>query len=395
MKKYFNLENLALIIVFALPSYLLRFDVFGIPTNLLECLMLFFLALFFWSSENREKAKNIILENKPLFFFSGLLFLGLFVAAVGNSNLAGNIGIIKGWFILPFLFALAARSVFGESGCERLAKSLYWSASFVAVVSLAYLFLGKTTYDGRLESIFNSPNYLAMYLSPAIIIGFLMAGKLSRWGNLGRFSLGKVFFSLSFATIATAIYQTFSYASWMALAASIAVAVFMTKRIAKSRLIAGISVFLLIIILQSHADKFKSLVMFNERSSLASRIMIWKASFRIIADKWMFGIGPGNFQEYYLAYQKYFPPYLEWAVPHPHNLFLYIWLSSGVSGLIGFLGVIFFWAKKAFGRLRKNKSIAVFVAMISYILLVGILDTYMKNDLAVIFWLAIFSGVIR
>ena len=26
-------------------------------------------------------------------------------------------------------------------------------------------------------------------------------------------------------------------------------------------------------------------------------------------------------------YQKHFPPYLEWAVPQPHNLYLAFWLQ--------------------------------------------------------------------
>ena len=55
----------------------------------------------------------------------------------------------------------------------------------------------------------------------------------------------------------------------------------------------------------------------------------------------LFGIGPGNFQNKYLEYQKYFPPYLEWSAPQPHNIFLAFWLESGLLGLAGFVIIAF------------------------------------------------------
>ncbi|NTU67080.1 MAG: O-antigen ligase family protein [Candidatus Moranbacteria bacterium] len=392
MKKYLNLESLAILIVFALPSYLLRLSVFGIPTNVLECLMLVFLAVSFFSAANRKKAEAFMFENRMLLFFSGLMFLGLFLAAIGNPDLRGNLGIIKGWFILPFAFVFAARTVTGKDGYGKLLESLYWSAFFVAAISLGYLFSGRVTYDGRLESIFNSPNYLAMYLSPAIIIGFFMSRQIFAPENAQKIFFKKAIFLVSCLMIAAVIYRTFSYASWAALAVPLLAVVAWTKKdYSKKWLAGGIAVIAGVVMLQANADKFRSLVEFDRRSSLASRIMIWKAAFRILDDKWAFGIGPDSFQEQYLAYQKYFPPYLEWAVPHPHNLFLFIWLSAGVIGLVGFLGIVFFWAKKALNDLKTDKSVATFLAIMAYILLVGLLDTYMKNDLAVIFWLAVFS----
>jgi O-antigen ligase len=110
----------------------------------------------------------------------------------------------------------------------------------------------------------------------------------------------------------------------------------------------------------------------------------------MIKNHWLIGIGPGNYQEKYLDYQKYYPPYLEWAVPHPHNLYLAFWLYGGIAGLIGFLSLIFLWFK---GILPKIKSGPDWTALVSlgimaYILTHGLIDTtYFKNDLAVIFWL--------
>jgi O-antigen ligase len=118
--------------------------------------------------------------------------------------------------------------------------------------------------------------------------------------------------------------------------------------------------------------------------------MIWQSAGKILEDNPTWGIGPGNFQEKYLEYQKYYPPYLEWAVPHPHNLYLAFYLYSGILGLAAFLLSIFFWLKKIMAQ-KKEATVLVALGIIAYFLLHGMVDTtYFKNDLAVIFWLAFF-----
>jgi O-antigen ligase len=102
----------------------------------------------------------------------------------------------------------------------------------------------------------------------------------------------------------------------------------------------------------------------------------------------LFGIGPGNFQEKYLEYQEYFPPYLEWAVPQPHNLYLAFWLESGLVGLTGFIWIIFLFFKDNKNAIRENREIGIlFLEIMIYILVHGMVDTtYWRNDLALVFW---------
>jgi O-antigen ligase len=116
--------------------------------------------------------------------------------------------------------------------------------------------------------------------------------------------------------------------------------------------------------------------------------MIWQSAEKVLENSWVWGIGAGNFQEKYLEYQKYFAPYLEWAVPHPHNLYLALWLYGGIFGLVGFLALVFFWFSALF-RSQKNPSLRfIGLGIMLYVLLHGLVDTtYLKNDLAVLFWL--------
>jgi len=159
-------------------------------------------------------------------------------------------------------------------------------------------------------------------------------------------------------------------------------------------IVLGVAI-LLFIFSQAGKNKYNDFSHFTERSSLSSRTMVWKAAEKIISDNWFLGIGPGNFQTKYLEYQKYFPPYLEWAVPHPHNIFLSFWLQSGLAGLIGFLGLIYLRIKETSENVfNKNALATLSTAILIYILIHGMVDTtYFKNDLAIVFWLFFFMGI--
>jgi len=154
-------------------------------------------------------------------------------------------------------------------------------------------------------------------------------------------------------------------------------------------------------VLATQANNPKLSKLTAPRSSLESRITIWHSASRILKDNPIFGIGQGNFQDKYLEYQKYFPPYLEWAVPQPHNLYLAFWLESGILGISGFLLIIIVWIKNITSEIKNQKNsrtllAATLLSIILYILIHGLVDTpYWKNDLSVIFWIIFSLGLSR
>jgi O-antigen ligase len=149
----------------------------------------------------------------------------------------------------------------------------------------------------------------------------------------------------------------------------------------------------IILFLQIGTSKWEQLVAFQDRSSSMSRMMIWSAALKIGWDNPIIGIGPGRFQEKYLEYQKYFPPYLEWAVPQPHNLWLAIWLQLGILGVVGFGWLLVTWLKEFADKKDKKEIDYMYLGIMLSILIHGMVDTpYFKNDLAIIFWLIIFQA---
>lgn len=373
--KILNKKNIAFLIIFLMPCYLIKVRYSFIATNLLEIFMLVWLIVVLAKEKKEFYAKTV----KEKFFLLplGLIFVGLVISMIAGGNYRAGLGIIKSWFLVPIAFAWILNAGLNKEERAGIYKAIFFSCLAVSFLALEYFFLGKVTFDGRLQAFFNSPNYLAMFLAPGIIIGVI----------LGRKEKNYIFLTIILAIV---FYLTFSYAAWLALAVALSCIIIFLKE-NKKKFLAILLLFLLIVFsFQFKNIKLISALSFSGRSSIASREMIWNSALEMIKNNSIFGIGPGNFQSKYLEYQKYFPPYLEWAVPHPHNLYLAFWLYSGILGLAGFFWLLILWNLKV----KKNPSSRekyITIAIMIYFLAHGSVDTtYFQNDLALIFWLNFF-----
>lgn len=387
---------------FFLPLYVFKFDFFGLPLNFFE-VSVYFLFLIWFSRGGFGKARKLFSEIKENRIFAAgliLFFAGVLISTVLSDDLRTSAGILKGWFIAPFLLFLIVKSeIKTENQIKNIFRALSFSGAAVASVSLGYFFAGRLTFDGRLAAFYLSPNHLAMYLAP---ISVLTAGLFFLSPNRREKT---VFAGASVLTLAV-LYLTYSFGAWAALFSAAAVLFLLGRAASKLKLLAFSALAAVILILfsfQIGGEKFQNL--FSERSSLASRVMIWKAALAIGKDNPVFGVGPGMFQKYYLEYQKFYSPYLEWAVPQPHNLFLAFWLQTGIAGFLGFILIIVsFFRKKTAALFKKeagqvpalnqnggqafgNPNFWLILAML-VILIHGLIDTpYFKNDLSSLFWI--------
>ncbi|MBU3925037.1 O-antigen ligase family protein [Patescibacteria group bacterium] len=380
-------------IVFCLPLYLARFNIFGIPSTALEAGI--YILFIIWLVKNYRQIKSVeIIPDKSLRLGIILLLVGVLISTFFSSELKTSAGILKGWFVDPFLFFIILVSEIKTlTQRKNILKAFFFSGAAVAAVSLFYWFgflSNGVSFDSRLHSFYLSPNYLAMYLSPALIVGIWM------------FLTAKKYFWLILSMIiALALYFTYSYSAWLSLfIAVIALVHYFFKEFSVRKKVYIFSVFCLLFALalfsQAEKDKFNVLKNLSYRSSYNSRLMIWLSAWEIGKDNWLIGIGPGNFQKYYLDYQARFTePYLEWAAPQPHNIFLAFWLETGILGLLGFLVILAWFFKCSLSLLKSNLLrrenfllVAVLFSIMAYTIMHGLFDTtYWKNDLAIIFWL--------
>lgn len=375
-----------------MPLYLWHVKIFGIPTNVFELVMLF--SLVWWLSESKKTLLNQY-RNIPrnIKLSIALILLGITTSLIANGVSTNGLGILKSWFLIPiaFSFAIFTQTRSGNDA-RKVLSAICFSVFCVSLISVYYKLTGQVTFDGRLQGFYSSPNYLSMFLAPGILIGiYFLIDSLKR-----KLSLINLLLAFLLLPIIVSLYFTYSYSSWLALFSSVPI-VFLPQISKNKRLLAaaGLTLVLAIaIFLQSGTQKFSNLLHVSQRSSIASRVIIWTSAGLMIHNHPIFGIGPGNFQNIYLGYQKYFPPYLEWAVPEPHNIFLAFWLQTGLLGLFGFILLLvnlFQILKKV---LRNEKSAGMSALLLSffvYVIINGLFDTpYWKNDLSFLFWIFVF-----
>lgn len=389
------------ITIFLLPTYLLRLTFFSISINLLDILetLSIGLCVLLLFQERNIKNYSIFKEKKWIILGFSCIALG----AILSASLSGSIstreaGILKSWIFLPFLFIFSA-SLCGFS----FRKAFFWGiASALCTGLIAFIFPDTFTYDGRLRGWYESPNQLAMIIAPMLIMTWFFYREKKK----------SISILLLIVFIFTGVlFWTHSLGALLATITSILVGEWLlwkqtwtlpspklesrnlTETIKKYKNISLIALlFICMGLLYMQEDFFKK-DLFSDQSSLASREIIWRSAFHIALDSPFFGIGPGNFQEKYLEYQYFYAPYLEWAVPHPHNLFLTFWLFSGIFGIVGFILII---GNVGLTFLKNKKtadifSVAVFCVLLST-LLHGLIDTTIwGNTLSIIFWLIILS----
>lgn len=426
-------------ILFFLPSYLLRIKIFGLPTNFLELLIIFSFVIFLIGQLKNNSPRALLAKYRPLLskktLLYGIIFVlgGIFLASILAADKSAGFGILKSWFIVPLIFFFILFGYLNELKTpqrQEKIKLLIMSLALSGFIYLAAFAFGPIfevvykieynfiTFDNRLRLFFDSPNQLAMALTPVIFAFF------SLW--FGEDALNKVkkmaYFNLTFVFIILLL-LTKSLGAILAVLAAFLIFYLIKKAMPQvskipfaphfiqyfNRLIVALIflLFFLAILFPAIVTLIYNQPKSEDRSSFASRIIIWQSARAILADNLILGVGPGNFQAKYLEYQKKFPPYLEWAVPHPHNTFLTFWTSGGIFALIGFLIIIFYLLKSLISALTLNQNAPTFdpkkdkqdtashifyyfsflILYFIYFLAHSSIDTlYFKNDLSVVFW---------
>ncbi|MCX6729922.1 MAG: O-antigen ligase family protein [Candidatus Portnoybacteria bacterium] len=385
-----NLKRGIYLIIFCLPLYLIRLKIFRIPTTVLE---LSIYALFvLWLVNKGYKGLWTALKHERLLIWGILLlFLGVSIATVFSWDIRLSAGIWKAWFVDPILFFVVFITVIKKEDIKNVFKCLVFSGAVVAVIALVYLACGNLNYQGRLQGIFNSPNYLAMYLAPILIILMFLFKKIqSQKGTRQRPSealrsvsaspltmrlgLREVFLAIEFLTILVVLFFTKSFGVLLGIIITMGfgVVVYLYNKHKKGLLLGIIFAMFALIMIIGWA-KMSSL---EGLRSFDARFVIWEKAIDVFVQYPFTGIGPGTFE-------SYFPPYPKWGVPQPHNVFLAFLIQTGLVGLVGFI-LILIWFYK-----NNAKNLAL-LCLMTYILAHGLVDTtYWKNDLSMMFWIII------
>ncbi len=387
MKKTTNILYWGVILLpLIFPLYFLRFELAGIPFTLPEIAVYLLFTIFFFTTKKKFLTKPIFLPIALLLFaaiVSTIIVPDTFRDVTGicvDSRMAA-LGVLKGWVIMPILyFTMAHAHIKSDKDRKMMLLALMWSGVWLSIWGLL-----QGTEDGRASAFYESANYLALYLGPICVlfgVGLLESVK-SRKKNYLLLLPGILTF--------IALIATKSYAGIIAVAAGLFFYLILSKKFTrKFKIAATVCAILacsLFAVSQVGTEKFQEFLEFEERASTSARLQIWHASYEMIKDSPLLGKGLGQYELNYQWKMTYLYDYdtYEWLAPHPHNLLMAIWLNFGLLGVVAMVAIIIL----AFSRTRGNLKLAI-AAMLFAVLIHGLFDTpFMKNDLAMEFWLII------
>ncbi len=387
-----------------LPFAHFKVSFWGLPLYALEIPILIAFFLFILGYFRHSSEWTIRIPKDSGIFIGIILFLcGATLSFIANPFSWTSLGMMKTWFIIPLLAAFLWLQV-NRDTTKYLFMSWALSSLCIALGGLWFLVHDMLTYDSRLEAWYTSPNFLAILIAPGIIIVSFLFEYLRSQQRLDRFSL--LLICAAMFALSIVLFHTHSYTVWVATFFSLLFFIFSSairKKSLKTILLVSVLIILssLFVFFESGTAKWNALISFEERSSLASRMMIWQTAWKITTDHPFVGIGVGRFQEEYLFYQKYFPPYLEWAVPEPHNLFLAVWLETGFIGLLGSILIVLRLLTVLFRNTfsqhideNKRMSARLILSLLLLFLVYGLADTpYFKNDLSFLFWMLLAAAI--
>lgn len=382
--------NLAILLaILAIPTFWIRFQLFGIPTNIAEVAIgaIFAVQFFLRPKELKFKIpKNFAL---PLAFVTLGFILNIFLAPDRSSAL----GFFKSFLLVPLaLYTLIVNR--HKNFAWKIWPVVALSTTIIAGLSLWLFGRGYfyQSFDGaHLTTFFGNPNYLASYLQYGVIF---LTGALLLAISEKFFYPAAIFYVPMLIITATSLRLADSKGAVVAIMAAALYLIYHSLPGPRFRL--TLLTVLVLALLSAFAlwsqPSFQPAPVTSE-SSVTSRYFIWQTAWKIFKTHPL-GIGLANFGGQYRANVPADSP--EKAVDFAHNTYLDFATQTGVFGLIGFIWLLaafvwysHFWANPLnFDDLTAKGLMIVFAVH-------SLFDSeYFKNDYAVIFWMIVATAVL-
>jgi O-antigen ligase len=422
-------------IVFALSSYLIRFEVFNIPLTLLEIMILTLFAVFilkrFFDKENQSFLEKIGLKTIKFSNYKWLILAWLFAATVAvfvSDNRLAALGVWKAYFIEPILFFIVfINTIKSKQDLNKIFNALGVSAIAISVFAIYQKFTGafifnETWFDPatrRVTSFFGYPNAVGLYLAP---IAVLFIGKFCQWffARLETFKNSETknwiikllkpkfrpkagqpladtelllpfFYLIIITTSVLAIWFARSEGAIFGLAVGCLLLGLLLNKLRPITLLAAGAIVAALILTPSFGHWAVDKANLRDFSGQL-RLVIWQETQEMLAASPVFGAGLANFQTAVAPYhhaKHIFEVYL-----YPHQIILNFWSELGIFGVLIFIWLV---VKFFFNYLKvpagNRDDYKILLAIILAILAHGLVDVpYFKNDLSVMWWLWVGAG---
>ena len=415
------------LVIFLLPTYLIRFTVLGIPFTLLEGMIL--ILFLVWVIKQKNK---ITFTNYKWWILALLVFSTLSVLIAPDRMAA--LGIWKAYFVEPLmLFLVLINYPRLQSGKARavispwvlVTKALSASALVVAIpaiiqkwwpIGIANSFWAEEA-TRRVTSWYGFPNAVGLYLAPIVVllVGWLLVSLLERRRDKSRLY---GYFGIIALSVGAIIFARSEGAVIGVLAGIIFLGIFYPSK-KRRRSMLRLYILAGVIISMAFIPSVRSYIV--EKASLSDlsgqiRLQQWRETSEMLQDgRMLSGVGlsgyPMSVEPYHQEGIFYnfendsdFQRKLVWGddeykathwqpteiYQYPHNFFLNFWSEIGLLGMLTMIVlmlkmVINYWKIK---NPDNRKYYIVLLAVMATIFVHGLVDVqYFKNDLSVLWWL--------
>lgn len=421
------------VLIAALPAYLIRFSVLGIPSTALELMILITFAVWF-IKKWLPKIKSLFKKDRPRtpYPFSVeiiLLIVFSFIATgIASFNL-GALGIWKAYFFEPILIFILIFNIYNEKkDWQKILWAFLISAISVSALAIYQKITGQFISNPfwaneetrRVVSWFGYPNAVGLYLAPLVLIFLGWFFSLAHSTTLTK-TFKKILIILVIAASLLSIYFARSEGALIGIVGGlVAFALLAGRRQRIAIIVLGLIVAGSLFFFAPAKNFVVTKLTLNDLSGQI-RQRQWKETFlALTGTKFITGVGLNNYQAAVAPYHqegiffnsdnianfdetlrasstlrtKYWQPVEIYM--YPHNIFLNFWSEIGLLGALVFVWLLFksfFMALKlsiTYGREKHPEKYLALGLMSALVAIVvhGLVDVpYFKNDLAVMFWI--------
>ena len=329
----------------------------------------------------------------------------------------------------PLLYVvLALTCLRTRQDLTRLIGAMIGTGLVIAGLGLVQIAFFRNTLQPengvlRISAVYGSANSIGLLFDYILPIGFAMLfAKISQ-----RLRLVALLCCLPMLVV---LYLTQSLGAWVAIALAL---LFVLAFAVRNRKILLIGSGILVVVLLAGTFLFRTQLtnLLTEHhtsesakgvqtvSTVTKRIYLWESALRMIHDSPWVGYGMDNWLCHYSQNTICDTHYHYWIeqdpvthrdtglryepfLSHPHNIFLHVWVSIGIFGLLAFIAVLvlFFWLfSRIIRRLDANAykgseylrwmTIGVGAAMFAALVQGQVDSAFLEQDLSFCFWILV------
>ncbi len=393
------------LLFFLLPTYLIRFSIGSLPTTLLETMIgiIIIVWLIKYHGQIIDKIRNKISQNYnyTLIFAITLFLIAATISVFTSTNLQAAAGEWKAFYLEPILlFLILITTIENQKQLKHIIFALVLSGLLTAILAIYQHFTGwmvpwdfwENRQTFRVTAWYGFPNAVGLFLAPLIPLAIYLMKEY--WNNIINFKIQdtnklKICFlviSCLLFIVSSILAIIFSKGTGplIGLVAGMGILLLFYKKTRWPTLIVSL-VGLFILFNLSGLSSIKQELLLQDRSGQI-RLSIYQETWQFLTDHPLTGAGLASYSEKIIPYHTTINGEGIEIFHHPHNIFLTMWVNLGILGLISFLWILIWFFKV--GLINLNKQTKILLITMIVIIVMGLVDSpYIKNDLAMLFWL--------